>query len=91
MAKRDLSVKGFPPAVVGVVRGVVEAAVLGGIGALITALGGLSGQAAVYAPIAIVILRSLEGAIDHKIDPTQTRTLLGAPLKAPAPPADPPK
>lgn len=78
---RSLDMKGYSPMVVGIVRGVVEAAVLAGIGALIVALGDVDGVVAIYAPIGIALLRSLEGLVDHKIDPSKQRTLLGAPLK----------
>jgi hypothetical protein len=81
--RRSEGMKGFSPALVGIVRGVVEAAVLAAITAIIAALSGLNGEAAVYAPIAVALLRSLEGFVDHKIDPTQQRTLFGAPMKPP--------
>lgn len=61
---------GLPPALVGAARAIVEAAVLAAITAAIVAVSDLEGELAVYAPIAVALLRILEGLADQ-IDPSK--------------------
>lgn len=66
------------PAVVALLRGVLEAVVLAVIGVLVVALGEIeAGTLAPWAPIGLLILRQLEGLADEKIDPTKQRSPLG--------------
>jgi len=63
----------LPPAIVGIARGVVEAAVMAGLVALVTAVGAFDwGDKAYLAPVVLFALRSVEGFADH-IDPGKTR------------------
>lgn len=69
---------GVAPWVVALLRGVVEAAVLGVLGVLIVWLGDVTaGALAAYAPLGVVLLRQLEGLADQKIDPTKQRVAGG--------------
>lgn len=69
---------GLRPALVAVLRGVLEAAVLAAIGAAVVALGDLElGAGATWAPVAVLVLRTLEGVADERIDPTRQRAPLG--------------
>lgn len=63
-----------PPAIVGIARGIVEAAVMAGVVALIAWVSSKDApvQIQVWAPIIIAGLRSVEGFADH-IDPKTTR------------------
>lgn len=69
------------PLTVSIVRGVAEAVVLALIAALVVALGDVSaGSLAPYAPIGLLVLRTLEGVVDNKLDPGVKR-LSGAPAE----------
>lgn len=66
------------PAVVALLRGVIEAALLAAVGALVLAVSEVTtGQLAPWAPIAILVLRQAEGVIDEVVDPTRQRVLGG--------------
>lgn len=57
----------LPPATQGVVRGLVAAAVLAGLGAVVDNLGHIGGGPLAYlAPIAIAAIRAIEGVVDEK-------------------------
>lgn len=76
------------PAVVGLVRGLIEAAILAALVGVANALDAdLPGELAAYGAAAIAILRTVEGAIDAKIDPTRQRGVLSGPGRPVAPPA----
>jgi hypothetical protein len=69
----------MPPALVALVRGIIEAAALTAIGAVITwASSADLGTLAPWAPIGLLALRQLEGIVDQKIDPSVQRVLGGA-------------
>lgn len=69
---------GVRPALVALLRGVLEAATLAVLGVLVVWLGDVeAGTLAPYAPIGVLILRQLEGLADERIDPTKQRTPLG--------------
>lgn len=66
------------PAVVALVRGVLEAAVLAGLGALTVWLTSADlGQLAPWSPVALLALRQIEGLADERIDPSVQRGPLG--------------
>lgn len=66
------------PAVVALIRGVIEAAVIAAIGGAIVWLGSVDlGTLAPLAPIAVLALRAFEGIVDQVIDPTVQRGVLG--------------
>jgi len=63
----------MPPVVVAVARGVLEAAVMGALVALVSAVGAFDwGDKAYLVPVALLGLRTVEGFADH-IDPAKTR------------------
>lgn len=95
------------PRVVGYARAILLAAIVAIIEALIKILTGESfgGEWAAYAPIAVLILRSIEGEIDQKQSPAQNVTpapgsvvtvhigdtpIATVPTAPPVTPADPP-
>lgn len=69
---------GWPPWLVALLRGLLEAVVLAVLGWAIVALGEVSaGELAPFAPIAVLFLRQVEGLADQRIDPTRQRSKLG--------------
>lgn len=75
-----MSTTGVSPAIVALLRGAVEAAVLAVIGVVVVALGDVTtGELARWAPAGLLALRSLEGLADKAIDPTRQRLAGGAP------------
>lgn len=69
------------PALVGLARGVAEAAALAVIVAVYAAIsGGELELPAQLSPLALLGLRTLEGAADERIDPTKRRGKLGKTL-----------
>ena len=71
---------GVSPAIVALLRGIVEAAALAVIGVVIVALGDVTtGDLAPWAVPGVLALRSLEGLVDKAIDPTRQRVTGGAP------------
>lgn len=83
------------PKLVGMARGVLEAVVLALLGAVAYYLNGdsLSPQIAALAPVALLLIRSLEGYLDHKLDPAVSRANVAAAAEKPAAaaPTDAPK
>ena len=78
---------GVSPAVVGFVRGLIEAAVLAAVVGLSNALGAdLPTELAAYGAAGMALLRTVEGVLDAKIDPSRQRGVLGG---VPAPAAPP--
>lgn len=68
----------MPPALVATLRGLLEAAVLAVLGAVVVAVGDVTtGALAPWAPVALLALRQVEGFIDQRIDPTVQRGLGG--------------
>lgn len=64
---------GLPPALVGAARGVLEAVIIGALGAAAVELSVADwGQFAVASPFVFAAIRFLEGVADH-IDPVKSR------------------
>jgi len=65
----------LPPVAIGLIRGVVEAALMSGIAYLTLVLPDVldSGAWQVYAPLLLAALRTLEGLADN-IDPSRSRS-----------------
>jgi hypothetical protein len=83
--KRELSFKGFSPALVGLVRGALNAAVLGVLTYVTTQLSDTAGGAGLVggvATVGIAVVRAVEGILDGKLlgAPRQKRLLGGAPV-----------
>lgn len=70
--------KGFRPWAVGTARGVAEVAVLAALAALVQNLTTADVPASVesWVPFVLISVRSVEGWIDDRIDPTRNRALL---------------
>lgn len=78
--------RGVPPWLVALFRGLLEAALLAAVAALIVWLGEADlGDLAPWAPIAVLALRQAEGIIDERVDPTRQRGPLGGRPAAPPP------
>lgn len=77
---------GVSPAIVGFVRGLIEAIILAGLVGAANALDAdLPVELAPYGAAAIALLRTIEGVIDSRIDPSRQRGVLGG---APAVPPE---
>jgi hypothetical protein len=83
-AKRELDLGGFSPVLVGFLRGLLHAAIMGALSYISTAMaGGASGKAGVVgsvATIGVAVVRALEGLLDGKLlgAPRSPRMLGGA-------------
>lgn len=79
------------PRLVAAARAVLLAVIVAAIEAIIRILTGESfdGAWAAYAPAIVLILRALEGQVDHRLKPAQNTTPAPAPvaMAAPTPPA----
>ena len=74
---------GVSPLAVGILRGIAEAAVLAALSVVIVAVGDVeAGTLGIYGPLLVAVIRSVEGAIDNKLDPGVKR-LSGAPVTLP--------
>lgn len=78
---------GVSPAVVGFVRGLIEAAILAAIVGVANALDAdLPSELAPYGAALVALLRTIEGVVDARLDPSRQRGVLGGgPVVPPAP------
>lgn len=66
------------PAVVGFLRGVLEGVLIAALGVLVAAVSELDfGEWNIVLPVVLLGARTVEGIIDHKVDPTRQRGRLG--------------
>ena len=66
---------GVPPALVGIARGVIEAAVVSALAALVVLIpeADIPETARVWAPVVLMVVRIIEGIADG-IDPSKSRS-----------------
>jgi len=81
MAQRELDMKTFSPALVGFLRGLLHAALIGILNYVIAQLGGVDGEGAgavgIISTALVGALRTIEGLLDLRLGAPRSRRLLG--------------